>query len=290
MISCLNDDSCPIRNAAASAMSAIARIEIPIGLWNSLFDDLNCVVQDPSVRLETKSACIEAIRFICEDLDPDSINDTMSASILLMLLYCLQGSMPTALRDEAIQALNVALDYAYSFMQTPEQCTRVMEAVYSCCQDASLEVQTHAIICLNAVFELYYDLLSPFFAPFYTICKEAITSVSDVAIQACFSLETLAVVEKMRLENNEPCFNLAASCGADLVEVLCIAMTKQREEDDGETMTVPMAAATCLAAFCEVLKNGMYSDSMIIKMLYRLSGHLYRRISTVPIGICKKHP
>lgn len=91
-----NDDSFPVRNAAASAVSAIAKIEVPIGLWDSLFDDLNCIVQDPSVRLETKSACIEAIRYICEDLDPDSINDSMSASILLMLLYCLQSSIPTA--------------------------------------------------------------------------------------------------------------------------------------------------------------------------------------------------
>ena len=250
MISCLNDDSFPVRNAAASAVSAIAKIEVPIGLWDSLFDDLNCIVQDPSVRLETKSACIEAIRYICEDLDPDSINDSMSASILLMLLYCLQSSIPTALRDEAIQALNVALDFAGVFMQSPEQCTRVMEAIYSCCQDASLEVQTHAIICLNAVFELFYDVLTPFFPSFYNICKSAITSVSEVAIQACFSLETLAVVEKMRIDNKETCLNLAA-------------MTKQHEEDDGETMTVPMAAATCLAAFCEVLKNGMIGDDVI---------------------------
>ena len=263
MISCLNDDSFPVRNAAASAVSAIAKVEVPIGLWDSLFDDLNCIVQDPSVRLETKSACIEAIRYICEDLDPDSINDSMSASILLMLLYCLQSSIPTALRDEAIQALNVALDFAGVFMQSPEQCTRVMEAIYSCCQDASLEVQTHAIICLNAVFELFYDVLTPFFPSFYNICKSAITSVSEVAIQACFSLETLAVVEKMRIDNKETCLNLAANCGADLVEVLCIAMTKQHEEDDGETMTVPMAAATCLAAFCEVLKNGMIGDDVI---------------------------
>ena len=260
MVSCLNDDAFPVRNAAASAVSAIAKIEVPIHLWDNLFDDLNGVVQDPSVRLETKSACIEAIRYICEDLDPNSMSESMSASILLMLLYCLQSSMPTALRDEAIQALNVALDYASTFMQSQEQCTRVMDAIFSCCQDASLEVQTHAIVCLNAVFELFYDMLTPFFPSFYSICKSAIEGAPEVAIQACFSLETLAEVEKMRIDNKESCLNLAATYGADLVAVLCMAMTKQHEEDDGETMTVPMAAATCLAAFCEVLRNGKNMD------------------------------
>lgn len=255
---CLNDPAPAVRNAAASALSAIARIEVPVGMWDTLFDQLGTIMLDSSVAEQSKCSCLETLRYICEDLTVDSINITMSSSIMMTILYSLQTTMPSSIRQQGIQALNAALDYADQFMQSPEQCTRVMEGVLSCCQDADEDVQLHAIICLNGVFECFYEKLDPYIQTFYLVCKGKIENYTDpkVAIQAAFALETLAQTE-LSLTPDQPCLNLVRRIGEELVAVLCTAMTKQDEDDDGETMTVSIAAATCLASYCEVLGNGM---------------------------------
>ena len=43
-----------VRNAAASSISAIALIEIPIGMWNDIFDTLGNMVQSAEASVETK--------------------------------------------------------------------------------------------------------------------------------------------------------------------------------------------------------------------------------------------
>ena len=257
MMQCLNDPSFPVRSAAASSLSAIARIEVPVGMWDSLFDQIGTIILDTSVNEQSKCSCLEALRYICEDLSVEDINDSMAASIMMTILYSLQTIMPSAIRQEGIQTLNAALQFAETFMQSPEQCTRVMEGVLSCCQDSNLDVQRYAIICLNNVFDLYYEKLDPYIQTFYQLCKTKLEDMSnpEIAIQAAFALESLAAVELV-IRGDNPSATLARQIGQELVPVLCTAMTQQNEDDDGETMTVPIAAATCLASYCEVLENG----------------------------------
>lgn len=261
---CLNDNEASVRNAAASAVSAIARIEVPIHLWNDLVDCLNGIIQDPSVRLEVKVTCVETMRYICEDLDPDDMDPTMANAILMGLLYCLQSTMPPEMRNEAIQALNAALYFGDSFMASSENSNRVLESICSCCSDGNPEIAMNGFICLNVVFDAFYTSLGDAFGALYPVAKQAIASgEATVSIQASLALETLALVEKERSEAGEPAAGYCARFGADLVATLCLKMTQQ-EEEDGETMTPPIAAATCLGAFCELMGNGMTRGVLMI--------------------------
>ena len=96
MMQCLNDPSFPVRSAAASSLSAIARIEVPVGMWNTLFDQIGTIILDTSVIDQSKCSCLEALRYICEDLSVEDINDTMAASIMMTILYSLQTTKHTA--------------------------------------------------------------------------------------------------------------------------------------------------------------------------------------------------
>ena len=245
-----------VRNAAASSISAIALIEIPIGMWNDIFDTLGNMVQSAEASVETKVACVETIRYICEDLSESTLPPVMSSTVMMLLLYCLQASQPTELWDEAIQALDCALAFAEDFMKSEEQCRCVMEAVFNATSSASLDVQGHAFQCLGEIFDLFYASVPPFFQPFYGACEAAIRgSERDIAIQAAFALNMLAVVESESKAENR-CLGLCQQCYTQLVQVLCEAMTRQDEDDDGETMTPAMAAATCLGSFAEVVGYG----------------------------------
>ena len=93
MSRCLSDSSFAVRNASASAISAIARIEIPYGMWNDIFDNFRDIVQDPSACVEYKVACVESIRYICEDfqdVQDYQFSAEMVSLLFLLLLVCIQ--------------------------------------------------------------------------------------------------------------------------------------------------------------------------------------------------------
>ena len=166
----------------------------------------------------------------------------MSSTEMMLLLYCLQASC--------------ALVFAEDFMKSEEQCRCVMEAVFNATSSASLDVQGHAFQCLGEIFDLFYASVPPFFQPFYSACEAAIRgNERDIAIQAAFALNMLAVVESESKAENRS-LGLCQQCYTQLVQVLCEAMTRQDEDDDGETMTPAMAAATCLGSFAEVVGYG----------------------------------
>ena len=262
MSRCLSDSSFAVRNASASAISAIARIEIPYGMWNNIFDNFRDIVQDPSACVEYKVACVESIRYICEDfqdVQDYQFSAEMVSSLFLILLGCMQNSQPDPLWKEAVTALNQALAYADDFMKDENQCRCVMEGVYNSTQHTNIEIQDSAFECLDNVFYLFYSYIPPFFEAFYNACEKAICgSYPETAIQACLTLVTLANVEKEREDLHQQTNELCKKCGNQLVPYLCQIMTTKDEDDDSETMTLPTAAATCLRCFAEVMKDGMF--------------------------------
>ena len=96
----MSDSSFAVRNASASAISAIARIEIPYGMWNNIFDNFRDIVQDPNACVEYKVACVESIRYICEDfqdVQDYQFSAEMVSSLFLILLGCMQSNQPDPL-------------------------------------------------------------------------------------------------------------------------------------------------------------------------------------------------
>ena len=156
----MSDSSFAVRNASASAISAIARIEIPYGMWNDIFDNFRDIVQDPSACVEYKVACVESIRYICEDfqdVQDYQFSAEMVSSLFLILLGCMQNSQPDPLWKEAVTALNQALAYADDFMKDENQCRCIMEGVYNSTQHTNIEIQDSAFECLDNVFYLFYS-------------------------------------------------------------------------------------------------------------------------------------
>lgn len=268
------DSSFAIRNAAASAISAIARIEIPCGMWNGIFDSFRDAVQDPNQSIEYKVACVESIRYICEDLQDVQeyiFSDEMVGTLFLILLGCIQSNQPDPLWKEAVMALNQALPYADEFMKDSNQCRCVMEGVYNSTQHGNDEIQSCAFECLDSIFYLFYSYVTPYFEAFYNACEKAICgNLPETAIQACLTLVTLANVEKEYMDSNTATDELCKKCGGQLVPYLCQIMTTKDEDDDSETMTLPTATATCLRAFAEVMKNGRRLDLLLF---YRYCRH-----------------
>ena len=255
MTQCLGDSSTPVRNAAASAVSAIAKIELPIGLWDDLFVNLESIIMNTSLDVGPRIACVETVRYICEDLP--SMNVALSSTIMQLLLNVLSTEQPPELWSEAVHALSSALNFAETFLEDSAELLRLMQALLNACRASSLEVQCQGFDCLNIVFEDYYPKIGPFFDEFYKACDAARCSeVSELAIRGALTLCTLLDVELEEEQMGEPTLQLGKQYGEKLARSLCSVMVKQEEDDTGETMTPAAAAATCLRALAEVLRNG----------------------------------
>lgn len=261
----LSDPSYVVRNAVASSVSAIACIEIPVHMWDDIFDAFRDMIQNPATSVECKAAAVKAIRYICEDLQEFEMSDMMSSSVLLLLLGCMQMNQPDSIWLEAIGALNLALTFASSFMENSNQCRCVMEVIYNSTHHSNDYIQASAFECLDTVIDLFYDYIPPYFESFFAPCVGAIEGpIPDVGVQACLTLVTLAQVEKEMLDAHKPSSELCKQCGPQLIPSLCKAMTDKDEDDDSETMTLPTAAATCLRCFAEIMQDGRISLIFLI--------------------------
>lgn len=255
MTQCLGDPSKPVRNAAASAVSAIAKIELPIGLWDDLFENLGNVIMNTSIDSGPRVACIETVRYICEDLT--NMNDALSSTIMHLLLNILSMQQPPEIVSEAVYALSSALTFADSYLSDSSEFLRLMQSLLNACQSSSLEVQVQGFDCLNIVFDQFYTKIEPFFKEFYAACETALCSdVPELSIRGALTLCTLLDVELEQEQMGEKTLQLGKQYGEKLAGSLCSVMVKQEEEDTGETMTPAAAAATCLRALAEVLRNG----------------------------------
>lgn len=265
MLNSLSDPSYVVRNAVASSVSAIACIEIPVHMWDDIFDAFRDMIQNPATSVECKAAAVKAIRYICEDLQEFEMSDMMSSSVLLLLLGCMQMNQPDSIWLEAIGALNLALTFASSFMENSNQCRCVMEVIYNSTHHSNDYIQASAFECLDTVIDLFYDYIPPYFESFFAPCVGAIEGpIPDVGVQACLTLVTLAQVEKEMLDAHKPSSELCKQCGPQLIPSLCKAMTDKDEDDDSETMTLPTAAATCLRCFAEIMQDGRISLIFLI--------------------------
>ena len=83
MLANLASPSSTVRKQVASAIAAIASIEIPRKEWLELIPNLseNSVHQD----IEIRSAALETLGFICEELVPEDLNDQLKNKVVLAL-------------------------------------------------------------------------------------------------------------------------------------------------------------------------------------------------------------
>lgn len=83
MLANLVSHSSLVRKQVGSAIATIASIEIPRREWLDLIPNLcdNSVNEDIDIR----SAALETLGFICEELSPDDLNNELKNKIVLAL-------------------------------------------------------------------------------------------------------------------------------------------------------------------------------------------------------------
>lgn len=264
-------------SSAAQCVAYIGVIELTVGQWPDLIQTLVNNVAGASLGISNpgdlqqvaggvpssellKEASLEAIGYICADIDP-LILSTQSNHILTAIVHGMKREEPSnRVRLAATNALLNSLEFTRTNFETETERHYIMQVVCEATQVSDTQVQVAALQCLVKIMSLYYQHMEFYMnLALFAITMEAMKSeVDEVALQGiefwsnvCDEEVDLAIEASEALEFGRPPQRTsrfyAKGALQYLVPLLIQTLTKQQESNDDDDDWNPCkAAGVCL--------------------------------------------
>ncbi|KAI5475715.1 hypothetical protein MNV49_001008 [Pseudohyphozyma bogoriensis] len=257
------------RNVAGQVVAAIAAIELPAGMWNTLIAQLLELVgrsDNPGLR----QATLQAIGYICESIS----NEILTAVV--------QGARKEEPSPEvqlaAVNALYNSLEFIKENFSREGERNYIMQVVCEATQSPSSDVQVAAFGCLVKIMHLYYDWmkqasskLTPTLTPPQLTVLGMKHADENVALQAVEFWSTVCDEEiELALEAEEAAefseaperesSHFARVALPEILPVLLLLLTKQEEDATEDEWNVSMAAGTCLALLAQCVGDAIVTS------------------------------
>lgn len=254
-------------SSAAQCVANIACTELPQGVWPDVIPTLCQNVTNPGSTEMMKESCLEAIGYICQDIDPE-ILQTQSNSILTAIVHGMKKEEPSNhVRNAATNALLNSLEFTKANFDKDSERHFIMQVVCEATQSQDTRVRVAALQCLVKIMSLYYVYMEHYMGPaLFAITMEAMKSdVDEIALQGiefwstvCDEEVDLAIELSEAAEAGKPPERTsrfyAKGALQYLVPILLVTLTKQEEFDDDDEWNPCKAAGVCLmlmATCCE---------------------------------------
>lgn len=254
-------------SSAAQCVANIACTELPQGLWPELINTLCNNVTNPGSTEMMKESCLEAIGYICQDIDPE-ILQTQSNEILTAIVHGMKKEETSNnVRNAATNALLNSLEFTKANFDKESERHFIMQVVCEATQSEDTRVRVAALQCLVKIMSLYYIYMEHYMGPaLFAITMEAMKSeVDEIALQGiefwstvCDEEVDLAIELSEAAEAGKPPERTsrfyAKGALQYLVPILLATLTKQEEFDDDDEWNPCKAAGVCLmlmATCCE---------------------------------------
>lgn len=254
-------------SSAAQCVANIACTELPQGLWPDLIQTMCQNVTNPGSTEMMKESCLEAIGYICQDIDPE-ILQTQSNEILTAIVHGMKKEETSNnVRNAATNALLNSLEFTKANFDKDSERHFIMQVVCEATQSEDTRVRVAALQCLVKIMSLYYVYMEHYMGPaLFAITMEAMKSdIDDIALQGiefwstvCDEEVDLAIELSEAAEAGKPPERTsrfyAKGALQYLVPLLLASLTKQEEFDDDDEWNPCKAAGVCLmlmASCCE---------------------------------------
>ncbi|XP_076765223.1 importin subunit beta Fs(2)Ket isoform X2 [Xylocopa sonorina] len=246
-------------SSAAQCVAYVAVAELPAHEWTNVMQLLVNNVVNPNSTEIMKEATLEAIGYICQDIESDVLVP-QSNQILTAIIHGMKGSSTSHhVRLAATSALFNSLEFTKGNFEIETERNFIMEVVCEATQSLNTQVKVAALQCLVKIMSLYYKYMEPYMAPaLFPITLEAMKSdIDEVALQGIefwsnVSEEEvdLAMEEGEANESGRPPVKVSRHYAKGalqfLVPVLMKKLTKQEEFDDEDDWNPSKAAGVCL--------------------------------------------
>uniref|UniRef100_A0A8C7VH08 Importin N-terminal domain-containing protein n=1 Tax=Oncorhynchus mykiss TaxID=8022 RepID=A0A8C7VH08_ONCMY len=291
-------------SSASQCVAGIACAEIPVTQWPELIPQLVANVTDPSSTEHMKESTLEAIGYICQDIDPEQLQDNAN-QILTAIIQGMRKEEPSNnVKLAATNALLNSLEFTKANFDKETERHFIMQVVCEATQCPDTRVRVAALQNLVKIMSLYYQYMETYMGPaLFAITIEAMKSdIDEVALQGiefwsnvCDEEMDLAIEATEASEQGRPPEHTskfyAKGALQYLVPILTQTLTKQDENDDDDDWNPCKAAGVCLmllATCCE--------DDVVPHVLPFIKEHIkhpdwrYRDASVMAFGSILEGP
>ncbi|VDN98526.1 unnamed protein product [Rodentolepis nana] len=254
-------------STAAQCVAHIACAEIPSNRWPDLLTKLVYNVTNPNSTESLKHSTIEAIGYICQDIDP-AILSNQSSEILTAIIYGMKKEEPSGkVKLAATNALLNSLEFTKRHFDVEHERNYIMQVVCESTQSPDPLIRIIALQCLVKIMSLYYSYMEMYMSQaIFAITLGAMKSdIPEVALQGIEFWSTvsdeeleLAIDAAECAEKGIPptvaCKFYARGALHFIVPILMEILTKQDEGDDDDEWNPSKASGVCimlLAQACE---------------------------------------
>ena len=277
-------------SAAAQCIQCVAVVELPRNLWPDLMQVLVNNVTSPTSSEMIKEATLEAIGYICQDIQEHGCLEAKSNEILTAIVHGMKRDEPSPhVRLAATNALFNSLEFTRANFEKDVSKPKssqlltsilrlclfnlqterhfIMQVVCEATQSNDVKVKVAALQCLVRIMSLYYQHMETYMGPaLFAITLEAMKSeIDEVALQGiefwsnvCDEEVDLQIEASEAQEFGKPPENVsrfyAKGALQFIVPILMQTLTKQEEFDDEDDWNPCKAAGVCLmllAQCCE---------------------------------------
>jgi len=262
-------------HAAAQVVAKLGSIELPTKEWPELLDDLvkNVSITDVAEFDLTKIATLEALGYLCDDLDEDSLESEDTNKILTAVVDGLRDDRAEDVRLAAGRALLNSLVFTRHNFDVEDERNMIMQVVCRATKSADERMRVVAFESLARIASLYYDKLLQYMNVLFGLTLEAIqnTSENEQVVMMAIEFWSTLCEEEMELideslqqkpkgdmdgQPRRNCLHYVQQASFHIVGALLhSALTRQDESADFETWNVAAAGAVSLSLIAQTIRN-----------------------------------
>uniref|UniRef100_A0A3Q2XA99 Karyopherin (importin) beta 1 n=1 Tax=Hippocampus comes TaxID=109280 RepID=A0A3Q2XA99_HIPCM len=291
-------------SSASQCVAGIACAEIPVHQWPELIPQLVTNVTGPTSTEHMKESTLEAIGYICQDIDPEQLQENAN-QILTAIIQGMRKEEPSNnVKLAATNALLNSLEFTKANFDKETERHVIMQVVCEATQCPDTRVRVAALQNLVKIMSLYYQYMEAYMGPaLFAITIEAMKSeIDEVALQGiefwsnvCDEEMDLAIEASEASEQGRPPEHTskfyAKGALQYLVPILTQTLIKQDENDDDDDWNPCKAAGVCL-----MLLSTCCEDDVVPHILPFIKEHIkhpdwrYRDASIMAFGSILEGP
>lgn len=293
-------------SSAAQCVACIACAEIPSKQWPELIPNLVANVTNTGSTETLKESTLEAIGYICQDIDPDHLV-AQSNEILTAIVQGMRKEEPSIpVKHAATTAMLNSLEFTKANFDKESERHVIMQVVCEATQCSEPQVQVAALQCLVKIMSLYYQYMEKYMGPaLFAITLEAMKSdIDEIALQGiefwsnvCDEEMDLAIefseANEVGLVPENTSRHYAKGALQYLVPLLLETLAKQvhDDSDDDDEWNPCKAAGVCLMLLSNCCENDVLQFVLpFIKNHISSADWRYRDASVMAFGSILEGP
>lgn len=254
------------RKGAAIAVSAIASIDQPKKLSPEILQVL--LTANAITNINAKMSFLEALGYICEELEEGSLDEKEINEILNILVRSITPEIELPeLKVMALGALQNCLRFCEKNFKNEGERGIIMTNIISCLNIGNHEIKLKATQCLLEAAKNFYDHIGgPILEHIGLLTIDSIKKIEEEDI-ALICLEIWSCICDEEIERQEkssidaPCKNYIKTASGVLLPLLLETLKNYTKDDENE-WSISISSACCLSLMAKILKDVIASPIM----------------------------